>query len=538
MVAPGFTEYPSAPNSSFIHLENSIADLYASKGDEKEVLLVPIFTASCISLTPGLAKNTKYLVYENSTIETELLSSGLNIERQCHLQTIRRLTDCVHHFIFQAGPMTVSLMDPWLPDYPPYCSDHDDKLHPSRAHAEAQIAGILEVLSPEQRPKIQWVDDLKHLELKHNQVLAPIMALDDFENKPCILHPDLHYELASKESLALSGLKTPKSEIIRFDLLPPCLVEDCCSACQNQSAGQSMIPSTCTGPRRSWLDAQISTTVARIKGRPLPFVLKITQAMGSDGTFILRTPAELDDVIKLITNSYLPIRLPLLTPSNIHLKPINLVLQDYHPGLVFSVDFFIKKTGECVFMCCSEEKFGEGGRWNGARTVYSQQDSQENRMRRLVQSAGRHLRSQGYWGNVDIDVIDATDTTTVDHDADDTTITTCTKGKGEEIDDKDLWLIDINVRMGGGGPLGFLRPHFTSRGLDWATFLLLPFRGMTRSDFQGKMGAEIEQGSVVIVAWFEYMQDGGLRSNGRFAVAGKDEAELESLENKVRALAA
>lgn len=376
---------PCPQETEFIHLDHTLHDLYADSNTNRTILLIPIFPSSRIGLAPSLSSNAKYLLYESSLTEPQLTLENPDPEKLRQILSLRRLTDFAQNMIFTAGSMTVVLVDPHLPHPPSH--DIDQQPRPSQAYAEEQLAALFKIISPEQQPKIRWVkSNLQDLALERNEVLAPIMALDDLQHQHCIMHPDLHYQLASKESLAHSGLKTPKSEIISFDdALPPCLPEMCCAACQNCYLGDvtKALPLNCSGPCGIWLNHHIESTISRVRGYALPYVLKLTQACGGAGTFILRSSEDLDDICEFLERTYLPVYLPLLTSGNLPLKPVNIVLQDYHPGKVYAVAFFVGKDGECRFLCCTQQNLNaeEGGKWAGSSIVFSEQAHLEKRMR-------------------------------------------------------------------------------------------------------------------------------------------------------------
>ncbi len=157
------------------------------------------------------------LLYESSYAERDLSAeptNDINCEKLRRTLSCRCLTDFVQNMIFAAGNMEIVLVDPNLPVCLP------DGASSSQEHIGMQIEETPSVLNPSQRPRLRWVDDLKDLTLKPRQRIAPRMPLDSLVDLACILSPDLHYELLSKQGLAKSGLKTPGCEIIEFDTIP------------------------------------------------------------------------------------------------------------------------------------------------------------------------------------------------------------------------------------------------------------------------------------------------------------------------------
>ena len=488
-------------SQTFIHLENTAADLYMSGGSDETPLYVPLFPSSRVQLAPGILRNQKYLLYESSYAEREFSAEPTNeMEYEKLRQTLscRRLTDFVQNMIFAAGNMEVVLVDPDLPDCVP------DRVSSSKEHVKLQIEETVSVLEPSQRPRFRWVDELAELTLKPRQRIAPLLPLDNLVDFACVVSPDLHYKLLSKQGLAESGLKTPRCEIVNFDTIAPA-VASCCAACRSHGCSE-LIEDACVGVRKAWRDRQIRSTVDILRAKPLPYVVKLQQAMGGSGTLWVRTDTELAEVTCYIGDVYLRKCLPRLDATNLHLKPVNLILSDIIDGETRVESWFIKENGEFVFISCSTQAWSDERHWTGSRIVYSEQAALAKRMGPTLRSVSDFLNGKGYYGPVGIDVIE--------------------DGQGEQ------YIVDLNVRTASSSLLGSLRGHFVSRGLDHAGLLLVKF-GMTREEFRGTMNAEMAAGRIVIAGWFE--QNVSL-SSARIVVGAEDGQSLAGIIHAVEKL--
>lgn len=477
-----------------LHLENTTADLYMTGSFNEPPLYVPLFPSSRVQLAPGIPRNQKYLFYESSYAEPELSAEptdDLEYEKLRQTLSCRSLTDFVQNMIFAAGNMEIVLVDPDLPGCVP------DGVSSSREHVKMQIEETISVLDPSQRPRIRWVDELDIMTLKPGQRIAPLMPLDNLVDFACVVSPDLHYELLSNQGLANSGLKTPRCEIVDFNTLAPATA-NCCAACRNHGHSE-LIEDACTGVRRAWRNEQIRRTVSVLRAKALPYTVKLQQAMGGSGTMWVKSENELAEVTWYIGEVYLKKYLSRLDATNLHLKPVNLILSDIIDGDTRAVSWFIQKNGEFVFISCSTQAWSDEGHFTGSRIVYSEQATLAKCMGPTLRRVSDFLHGKGYYGPVGIDVVE--------------------DGQGEQ------YIVDLNVRTISSSLLGSLRGHFVSRGLVHAGLLLLKF-GMRRREFRERMNAEIIAGCVVIVGWFE--QNTRL-STARIVVGAEDGGSLADL---------
>ena len=390
----------TCPQSS-IHLQNTAADLYLTDDFNEPPLYIPLFPSSRVQLAPGIPRNQKYLFYDSSYAEHEISAEPTNdreYEKLRRTLSCRRLTDFVQNMIFAAGNMEVVLLDPDLPHCLP------GGISSSREHARMQIEETVSVLNPSQRPRLRWVDDLKDLTLKPDQKIAPLMPMDNLIDFESVMSPDLHYELSSKQGLASSGLKTPACEIIELDTVAPSVM-GCCAACSKHGCSE-LIEDICSGARKVWRDQQIQRTVNILHEKPLPYIVKLQQAMGGVGTLWVRTDKELAELTAYVGKIYLRKYLPRLDATNLHLKPVNLILSEIIDGTTRVVSWFIKKNGEFIFIGCSTQTWSDERYWTGSRIIYSGQAALAHRMGPTLRSVSDFLYEKGYYGPAGIDVIE------------------------------------------------------------------------------------------------------------------------------------
>ncbi|KAL8808648.1 MAG: hypothetical protein Q9200_004164, partial [Gallowayella weberi] len=329
---------------SHITLENTAAELYKADNPAQETIIVPLCPLSRVPLCSAVGVNQRYLFYDASYTERGLENDPSNAsehERLRRLLGTRRLTDFMLVVLFAAGKMTVVVVDPEL----------SSTKTSSKSFAQVQIEKTLSALSPNQRPTLLWVDDLKSLKLEPHQILAPGMPIDDLFHHPSILHPDTHYTLLTKQHLATSGLQTPKCEIIDFTTLPP---------------------------------------------RP--------SATSGAGTIFVRTPSELTKTCAFVQDVYLPNYLPRLDASNVVLNPLSILLSDMIEGETYAASFFVKRDGSFTIIGISTQIW-VSTQWMGSRMIYSCQSSLSTLSKPTVSSVASYLHKKGYHGPVGIDVV-------------------------------------------------------------------------------------------------------------------------------------
>jgi len=308
-----------------------------------------------------------------------------------------------------------------------------------------------------------------------NSTVIPYLPADGLDAAH-YTHPDIHYELLSKRGLALSGLPTPRAQLVDFDL-----------------------------PEGGWTDAIIDKEVARavsaIRNNTRPFVLKTNCAGGGKGTYIIHTKAEQAAVEHTITN-HLPSELSNLTLENAHLHPCSLILTAFLPGHSVSVNFYVRNDGKAQFSSCCEQEFSAPGLWSGGTITYSEQRQLAVSHDDIIQATAKFLRSRGYHGPAGVDLVQ-------------------TESGHYEI-------VDLNPRPTGTFVLGCLRSHFVD-GLRFNQARVLPFKefSASREEFERAFQKELDVGQIIVLAWCSNPLL--MRSHTCLAAGAKDAALLHEL---------
>ena len=248
----------------------------------------------------------------------------------------------------------------------------------------------------------------------------------------------------------MSGLPTPKCELIELEDFR-CDAQSCCATCSSET-GSLVISQNCTGSRRPWLLSQISRIISRISDYPLPFILKNQQTFGGGGTFQASSSKDRERLVGDLSNRILPKLLSQVNASNAHLKPATLLLSEVITDPIgdYGLTFFVTRTGECIFLCATEQTIDESAAWIGSKISYPAQDALKQRFTSITRDIGAWLHHHGYYGPVGADILE-------------TAPDTC-KPKSTN-----LHIVDLNVRTSGSLVLGLLGGGISSENWDCHT---------------------------------------------------------------------
>lgn len=338
-------------------------------------------------------------------------------------------------------------------------------------------------LPREQQPSLTFASNLKGIPLDAGAQISVQLPTDCLSNLPHLINPETHYEILSKRGLALSGLPTPRSEVI--------------DTCLTSSDDPVL------------LAKEVSRMMNSIEKRQLPFMIKLPQSLGGRGAFAVATEAERNEVKTALTAG-LSEMLHGLNEFNHHLYPCSIVLQDLIPGSTVALAFFVSKAGHARFTSCSEQLFDEHGRWIGGMIAYKQQEQLRATFHPIMEKAATFLHGKGYYGPAGVDII--TDERSAEH-----------------------LIIDLNVRVTGSFHLGPLRGNFTERGLYQAAGIKVEFR-CSRDVFEARFADEMRKGSMIVNGWF-HDESSGL-SHAAITIGARDSEELKEYLEHVRAVGA
>ncbi|KAI1737181.1 hypothetical protein F4680DRAFT_429640 [Xylaria scruposa] len=425
----------SAPRASFygetmvqIKLENSVAEFFEL--DDSPLPITPkIFISynpiSERNLATMLPRNTKYLIQQWRASGKDDLSPIINL-----ILMPQRMS-------WVMGNMAVV-----------FFKDGDEAFQ----GVEEDLLETLNVLNPASRFVPRFCTSIPHIQASVcDSLVIPYLPSDGLDNLLHHIDPNIHYELLSKRGLALSGLPTPRSEVLDFER-----------------------------PQHGWdstaLNGEITRTINAIRGMVPPFVLKSNSSGGSKGVYIIHTTSDQGDLERDIDSLHRS-ELSKLSPENAHLHPCTLILVEWLPGVAYCLNFYVQRDGTPRFVCCCEQNFSEAGHWLGGIITYSMQIGLASHFDQIIQKTASFLHSRGYRGPVGIDVMED-------------------EARGHLV-------VDLNPRPTGSFVLGCLRHHFVEElGMD--TSCVLPYMEFfaTRTEFTTAFANELLQGSIIILAWW------------------------------------
>lgn len=340
---------------------------------------------------------------------------------------------------------------------------------------------VMNQLAPEQRPKITFVKSVDDIVLPAGAKLALHNPMDCFEQFPLLVPADSHYQATSKRELAVCGLPTPPSEAV--DPVLSDVRDD------------------------KWRAEQVTRMIDCIRAKPLPFVVKLPRATGGQGTFIIREETERSESL-VVLQKEIDRMLTKVTDANAHLYPASFVLQEMAPGSSLAISIFVTKSGDAIVTSCCDQYVDAKGQWGGAHISYPKQEGYKSEYTPIMQKLAQFAHKYGITGPIGADVM--------------------TNEKGEHL------IIDINTRVTGSHPLGFLTKHFNvERGFNEAAICPVPMT-MTMEAFKEMFKTEFEQGRLIIAGW---CHGPGMQSSmSTIIVGGEDEARLGELIGRLRAL--
>ncbi|KAK0634011.1 hypothetical protein B0T14DRAFT_415307 [Immersiella caudata] len=501
-----------------IHLDTTLAELYrlaSPRNANRRLGLVFCGVNSALDLSPNFPRNTKYLYQDSpfNTIPRQHLTPS-NITLQKSLAT-KYLSLIPQRDAFIAGRAPVILFNV---DTSPETIEHD------RREAEATIS----VLDPSQRPELVFCPGPGSIPIKEYGIdkIAYKIVLDGLKKYPLTHDLETHWYLNSKAALALSGLPTPRAEIVEAVGFGGEKGE-CCEICvmpggkEGEGGGELVvIPGGCTGNRGVWIREQMERVVGAIRKREVPFVVKNQQTFGGAGTWVVTTEEEKAELLRGMESEEGALRklLSQVTAANHHLKPGSIIISDLVKDPIgdYGLTFVVTEEGEAIFLAASEQMIDESNAWIGSTINYEHQEGLYEKFKPLMERTAKWVAQHGYYGPVGIDILETeTPGQTDSHTGEQTA----------------YHIVDLNVRTSGSLSLPLLKGHFASRGLSCASSFSVTVKG-TRRDFIEKRKKEFESGKMIILSWYE---DPEVKDSiADVVVGGEGEKELQRQMGRVR----
>ncbi|KAI4141922.1 MAG: hypothetical protein LQ341_003382 [Variospora aurantia] len=488
-----------------ITLDTTLAELYSRGCPEAQggKIAKALFVASSeVAPTTKFARNRKFL-YQDPTFSSTPNDSSLEQQREVRRSILIGYLSLVpQRDAFATGNMPVVLFG------------SDESGSSARSQKEAEMT--MSVLTEGQRPNLMFFPGPKEVRMEDCGIdtLAVKMPLDDLEGLPHVVGVETHYFLNSKAALCTSGLPSPKSTLIEIHWYSPSS-SVCCRVCASRQQASS-IPSTCTGPRITWLRTQIAQTLSRLSAHPTPFVLKTQQGFGGGGTYFVSTPSDLRSLSTLLENRILPKLYTQVHAGNAHLHPASLVVSEMvrEPVGNWGLTFFVTRAGEAVFLAATRQVVNESQLWVESYISYPAQDGLRAKFKGIMRQIGVWLSGYEYYGPCGADILE----TTAAH-----------QGNSYQ---PVLQIVDLNVRLCGSHVLGLMRGHFSRRrGLHEGSIFSVTVR-MRREGFLARFADEFGKGEMVIVSWYEDEEAGV--SSGNVVVGAADEGGLRRKIRMIR----
>lgn len=448
-----------------IVLDMTLRDLYTCEGGGEDITLAFAVPTAEVQTAAGIPLSKKF-TYQTPIYPTY---DGDFLARR-YLQLVPQA------FAFMAGKMPTILFD---------LDQNAEESHVlnsnSRRPHQADAYSVFDQLSPHQRPELTFVDKPSDIKLGQKSRLAIVSPMDCLLPLPHLVDPEVHYEALSKRGLALSGLPTPFTEIVKTDLGPA------------ELSDQELV------------DIEVQRMMAPIRARQPPFVIKMPQSLSGHGTFIVRTEADRADAIRTLVPETKRM-LNQINSLNAHIKPCSLILQDMTPGEAVALSLLITKSGRPIFTaCCSQIFHAANGKWAGNFCDYREQETLRAQYADTAAKIGAYMHKLGYWGPLGADIMTDTD--------------------GGQL------IIDLNARVTGSHPLGALRGHFVRLGLNVANIFSCLMLRLTKEEFEEEFRQQLLIGSIVVNAWI-HMKD-GKTSMATVALAAEHREELNELVERL-----
>lgn len=373
------------------------------------------------------------------------------------------------YFAFVAGPMDLHLFD--IDNAP-------------RNREDAQR--VYESIEESQRPRLHFVEDAEQFAALPKKK-ACVTPMDFLQGHDPLVDLDVHWDLLSKRSLALSNLPSPPTHVVDSTLVPGEVVSE------------------------ESLREEVACMLSPIEARALPFVVKMPHGLGSYAVFMVRNEERRAMCLQVLGDE-LPSMLQAWTLTGDSKTPPSLLLQDLISGPSLGVSIFVTQKGRPVFISCVDQLLGDDDCWAGGLVDYTQQEALGERYRNIIDQVAAYVYERGYWGPMGVDVM--TDET------------------GRQL------IIDMNIRHTGDLTLGLMKIHFWEKnGLPLAWLDPCVFVRGDRNQFEEAFRDDLESGALVITGW-SHVPNAGSEGEGTFSfcalLAGaKDKESLQQIIDRV-----
>lgn len=447
-----------------VELDTTLRDLYTQSGDEGEITLVYCPPMSQVQLVQGMPLSSKYAYQDRLPAPAKGSTQAARVFTQVLPQS--------HAMI--AGKMDLVMLDLDVPGN-----------GPTGQQAPTDAAQVFGQITESQRPTVRFIKDIADLQIPAGAKIGVFRPADCLDHLDPVVPFAAHFKAHSKRELALSNVPTAPSVVVDASIQP------------DQAQDPALRAS------------EVARMLALVGNKAIPFVVKLPQAHGGLGTFMVRSEEDRAETLTVLRGE-VDMMLSMLQDANTHFHPASLVVQDMVPGFVMAVCMFVPKTGSPLITSVSDQQTDDGGHWTRTHIDYSQQARLHTEYRPIVDAIGAYMHQLGYHGPLGADIMTGLD--------------------GQHL------VIDLNARVSGSHPLGFLKKHLnTSRGFNDAA-VVGPMLSVTIDELKSRFSTELNEGRIVLLGWSN--GKGGESSGAIMVVAGEDMEALRELERRVMALSA
>ena len=457
--------------AKLLEFDTTLKQLYASGRSQHaespaQVYLFPVMPTAESQLADGLPQSEKY------TYQDGALSGDKDFRSRLFTQVMPQWFGMI------AGKMPIIMFDL---DAVIDGSSGDGGRRQEQARMD--VKNVLAQICEAQRPSVLYIKTLADLAMPAATVLASACPIDCIEHLPQITSLEGHYRALSKRELALSGVPTPKSVVVDSTL-------DWVAARDPHMRKQ-----------------EVSRMLTAVEQASLPFVLKLPQARGGWGTYVVKTANDkaraLTKLRPVVNDMLLGLR-----ASNQHFYPASLIIQTYVKGSDVVISLFVKQDGTYIVTSVTDQVLNEHSQWIGSHIAYDKQAALEEEHRLVGERIAAWMHQLGYWGPIGADII---------------------------VDERDgsKYVVDVNARLTASTILGFVKTHALCRCFKEAGIVYATVRGSWH-DFRTRFEIEFSQGSIVVVGW-SYMEDKDSSIAG-ILIAGEDFGRWEKLAGEIKSL--
>lgn len=313
---------------------------------------------------------------------------------------------------------------------------------------------------------------------------------------PSLFHPEVQYQLNSKRWLAECPLRSANDRIID---------PECSCATHTTEGGLWYFGYDCYECKTA-LEKELSRLEHLLRNTEPPYVLKLTQALGSVGTMLVKNVKDREKTVKQL----LEVQrgwLPMVTSDNSHIFPASLILSSFLPGDTNATNFYVRRDGSVRFIGACQQlstRTTEGGRQHTA-LMWHKQEELENKFKDTLAEIGKVLHAEGYFGPCGADIM--------------------------ETEDGTQYVIDLNVRTTTSTILGCLKTHCKQRNFNVCGVYECLLLSRSREDLENELAKEMEEGRIILLGNTRF----GRKKKWAYPVviAGEDQQAMEAAGAKI-----